>query len=204
MTPMGASPARGLTTAVSLHAGGAHRGSVPPLRGPGGHSTHPAPPRCGSGCSRELQGRAGLGGGDTHWGTPSCPLCPHYRHGWAAGSRSSGRCGRRRGGRWAAWPRWHCWPGAGPTATATALMRSAGTQRWHPPVGLAPVVLGSATGLGSPCSIPRVGIGGGMGQWEMGTPRDSLMAQVGVGGVVALGNRAIIPVTPVWARLVLQ
>lgn len=79
-----------------------------------------------------------------------------------------------------------------------------GTQRWHPPVGLAPVVLGSATGLGSPCSIPRVGIGGGMGQWEMGTPRDSLMAQVGVGGVVALGNRAIIPVTPVWARLVLQ
>lgn len=43
-----------------------------------------------------------------------------------------------------------------------------------------------------------------MGQWEMGTPRDSLMAQVGVGGVVALGNRAIIPVTPVWARLVLQ
>lgn len=155
---MGASPlGRSLTTAVSLHAGGAHRGSVPPPRGPGGHSTHPVPPRCGSGCSQELLRRAGLGGGDP-LGTPSCPLCPHYRHGWAVGSRSSGRRGRCQGGRWAAWPCWHCWPGAEPTATATALVRSVGTQRWHPPMMLAPIVLGSTTGLGSTCSIPRVGI----------------------------------------------
>lgn len=82
--------------------------------------------------------------GGSCWGPPPHPHTPPigprpYRRGQAAGSRTSGRHGRRRGGKWAAWSGWCCWPAAAPTATATAPARPAGTrggggtQRVSPP-----------------------------------------------------------------------
>lgn len=79
------------------------------------------------------------GHGDTDTplpGTPTPGDPRSYRHGRAAGSRSSGGRGRCRGGRRAACPCWRWWPGAAPTATATAPGRSAGTAGTGTPPGV--------------------------------------------------------------------